>query len=336
MSALLPELKHQCTGRWSSVLIALGMDQQLFNGRHQDCVVCGDQRRNARWIKEREFFICSKCGSHSAIDLAIDYLGRPFRDTAHEIRKIMGTVKMESVKTNDEQKAAENRMKVQQIIKESNQIKGDCAASRYLASRGLRVLPEQDCRFHEGLEYWQDGNMTLYPAMISIIRNNERKGAALHITYLTADGKKAPVESPKKVKFKVLDLPGCAIQLFKPVDGVLAVAEGIETALAFYQMEDVPTWAAGNANQMANMVIPDEVHTVIICPDSDKSWTGDAAANKLANRMAVKGKKVGMVRFTEEGKHYIEWRHGNYDFLDVCVRNQHQQSGRNARTLPTS
>jgi putative DNA primase/helicase len=323
------ELRDQCAGRWVSVLVSIGMEERLFSGKHGPCLYCGGKDR-ARWIKAKEFYLCNQCGSHTPSELAMHTLGRPFKETASEIRKIIGGVKMEVVKTADE--STKNKERLQKILKELKPINGDCPASRYLANRGLRVLPEKDLYFHPEIAYWQDGVKTAHPAMVAIFRNLDGHGSTMHITYLTPDGKKADVEAPRKILPVALPLSGCAIQLFVP-GKILAVAEGIETALAVHQIDNFPVWACGNAAQMESLEVPEETKTLYIYADEDDNFTGAKAAYTLAKRMKAKGKEVTVVRlfnrrpFLDGGDHF--------DFLDFCVLDNLERSGRNAQKSRT-
>lgn len=325
MSAL-PELKDQCVGRWAGVLSSLGMDERLFNGKHGPCIYCGGKDR-ARWVKPKEFYLCAQCGPHTPEDLAIHHLGLTYRDTAREIRKIIGGVKMEVVKTSDDYE--KNRARIDRIRKGLKRMNGEDAASLYLANRGLKVLPDSNCYAHPGVEYWQDGVKSVHPAMVSMFRNVEGKTASMHIIYLTQDGKKADVEAPKKILPVILPLPGCAINLFEPENGVIAVAEGVETAMAVRQLEHFPVWACGNAGQMATLDVPESVNELLIYADEDESFTGAQAAYTLAKRMKAKGKKVSVIRLLEDGP-YSDRGQIKQDFLDYAVRETSRQSGRNA------
>lgn len=302
------DINVQFQGRWASVLNHIGIDRKILNGKHQACIYCGGRDR-ARWHKKKEYYLCNQCGVKQPIDIAMDWLNLCFKETAFYIRNITGNLKMID-KTNDVEK---NQLRIDKIRKGLKRLKGDCLASRYLASRGLRVLPEKDVFFNESVEYWQDGVKSCYPAMVAIVRNSEGKGATLHITYLTHDGKKID----RKVLPLVLPLEGCSIQMFEP-DGTLGIAEGIETSLALYQLEEIPVWSAGNAWQMSTMSVPDSVHTVIICPDYDEGYAGEEAAYILAKKLKAKGKKVGIVHYDENGKHFVKWQI-KYDLLDCLV-----------------
>jgi putative DNA primase/helicase len=327
----LPELKDQCSGKWASVLVCLGLDEKVFNGRHQPCIYCGGKDR-ARWIKQKEFYICNQCGSHTPSDLAIHILGRPFKETALEIRKIIGGVRMEVVKTVDE--PAKNRERIERIRAGLKPINGECAASRYLANRGIKVLPGKDLYFHPGVDYYMNGQGAIHPAMVGIFRNVDGKGATLHITFLTKDGKKAEVDNQKKIMPVVLPLSGCAIKLFEPVNGVLAVAEGIESSLAVNQVDALPVWACGNAGQMAALDVPESVNELVIYADEDESFTGAQAAYTLAKRMKAKGKTVRVMRLFDMQPFADMGKNGG-DFLDYCLLDQFHRFGANAQMSRT-
>ena len=65
---------------------------------------------------------------------------------------------------------------------------------------------------------------------------------------------------------------GGAIQLDAAAE-TLAVAEGIETALAVRVATGLPVWATSSAGVMARLIVPAEVHLVVICADHDQAGT---------------------------------------------------------------
>ncbi len=180
-------------------------------------------------------------------------------------------------------------------------------AREYLKSRGLTLrwdsLLVQDCiRFHPNLEYWgEDENEEpelkgRYPAIICAIRDLDGNIRTLHRTYLTKTGKKLSRYGDARKMMSVPEgrgeVTGSAIQLGEPVDGVLGVAEGLETALSAYRGSRIPCWSAVNATLLEKIELPDDVHTVIIWADRDKSFTGQKVANTLAERLRGEGRKV--------------------------------------------
>ena len=82
---------------------------------------------------------------------------------------------------------------------------------------------------------------------------------------------------------------GNAIQLGgQPVNGVLGVAEGMETAMSAIKCYGIPTWSAVSATILANFEPPEGVHTLIIWADRDRSLTGQKVAQILKDRMKEK------------------------------------------------
>nr|WP_246336085.1 toprim domain-containing protein [Azomonas macrocytogenes] len=89
-----------------------------------------------------------------------------------------------------------------------------------------------------------------------------------------------------------LDLNGGAIPLAEPVEGILGLAEGLETALSAYRATGIATWSTVNAQLMKTFECPEGVHTVIIWADRDRSRTGEVAANVLKARLEANGISV--------------------------------------------
>jgi len=174
---------------------------------------------------------------------------------------------------------------------------------RYLKHRfillRMNILRNGDSlRFHHSLPYYQEddeGNNVLvgkFPAIIAAIKDLEGNIITLHRTYLTPTGYKATVESARKMMTLPADktVTGHAIQLGgRPVDGVLGVAEGLETALSVIKCYGIPTWSAVSATILANFEPPEGVHTLIIWADRDRSLTGQKVAQALKNKMEEKG-----------------------------------------------
>ena len=112
----------------------------------------------------------------------------------------------------------------------------------------------------------------------------------------------------------VKTIRGGAIRLFKPKQ-VLGVAEGIETAIACYELaqsrgHELPMWALFSANNMEVWEPPANVTQVVICADHDANLCGHKAAYTLAHRMLVKGYDVEVRIPPEPGQ----------DWLDVLVQ----------------
>lgn len=181
---------------------------------------------------------------------------------------------------------------------ESHPIEPGDQAHRYLAGRGitLNTWPD-DLRCHPALAYWEVNDagkpvlLGRWPCLLAVVRSPQGRPVALHRTYVTDDGHKAPVEAPKKI-MKVEDLAGSAVRLFPQKDGLLAVAEGIEDALSAWVLWQVPCWAALGTSGLKGFEPPEEVRELLIFADRDENGAGQKAAWALQDRMEEIGRAV--------------------------------------------
>lgn len=179
------------------------------------------------------------------------------------------------------------------------------AAHSYFLERGFAaaldmVATQDEIRFHPELDYFEENNkghfecIGKFPAIIAAIRDLQGNLLTLHRTYLTAKGKKANVRAVKKMMRTPDDvtLSGSAIQIDEPFDGVLGITEGIETALSVYRATGISTWSTINAELLKSFIPPENVHTLVVWADLDRSNTGERAAMVLKTRLKKEGVKV--------------------------------------------
>ena len=163
----------------------------------------------------------------------------------------------------------------------------------YLKRRGFGgvwPLPEP-LRLHRALPYWHVAEkLGTFPAMVAPIIAPDGRTVALHRTYLTPDGHKADLPSPKKLTSAAGRLAGACIPLHKPARGCIGIAEGIETALAALMASSVPTVAAYCANNLAHWRWPIGVQRIVIFADHDKA--GAEAADTLRARALAAGIRI--------------------------------------------
>lgn len=189
----------------------------------------------------------------------------------------------------------------------------------YLVSRGLK-LPRnlQSVRFHPSMAYYEKGELVgHFPGFMACVMSPDGTPVTIHRTFLSEDGRKAPVESPKKLcpHASYRPLQGSAIRLF-PATDTLAVAEGIETALAVTEMTGIPCWATVTAGLMAEFVPPPGIKRVTVFADKDSpskfhpSGHGQEAAKALAERLWKCGIQAGVELppgDIPEGRKGIDW-----------------------------
>jgi putative DNA primase/helicase len=195
----------------------------------------------------------------------------------------------------------------------------------YLQSRGLDGwLPNwPSLRFHPKMQYRNEDNQVIgyFPAMLALVEKDNR-AITIHRSFLTDDGRKAPVESPKKLMPVPADrlIVGSGIRLGNP-GRVLSVTEGIETALAVIEATGMVTWPLISSTLMSHLIIPQGVEKLIIWSDLDRSHAGTFAAQKLADRAKTQGIQVEIRE--PSGPLPIDAK--SIDWLDVL-----NQSGPNA------
>lgn len=167
------------------------------------------------------------------------------------------------------------------------------AAWMYLVSRGLKIPRDmQNVRFHPAMPYYEKGKVVgYYPGIMLCVTAPDGTPVSIHRTFLTNDGHKAPVESPKKLcpHASYRPLTGAAIRLF-PAAETLGVAEGFETSLAVTEMFGIPCWPTVTAGLLAEFVPPPGVKRLRIFGDKDRpskfhpEGHGQEAARTLAER----------------------------------------------------
>ena len=168
----------------------------------------------------------------------------------------------------------------------------------YLASRGLGGLEASAAlRYGPRVSHPQGGGSRL-PAMVAAIRDARGELTGVHRTFLTLAGLKADVDP---VKASMGLVAGGAVRLHAhDAARPLVIAEGIESAASAGILLQAPAWAAVAAGNLGrSLVLPDEVHDVIIAADPDE--VGERAARTAAERWQREHRSVRIARVTGDG-----------------------------------
>jgi len=187
--------------------------------------------------------------------------------------------------------------------------------ARYLAARGLsRLEGDRPTDLWEArhLRYYRDdGGWTEHPAIVAAVRGIGGHLLTLHRIYLNERGSKASVPNPKRLLTPAADTwLGGAVHLYEP-DDRLALAEGIESALAVRLLTGWPAWSTVTAGGLEAVRVPNSVRCVAIHADHDPA--GLAAAERLRDRLTADGCNVDVVVPPKSGM----------DPLDVLVGGRH-------------
>jgi putative DNA primase/helicase len=274
-------LADRARGRWHGILTELGVSPKLLVNRHGPCPLCGGNDRFRFDDKDgRGTWICNHCGAGDGPELVKRLTNVDFKDAAKLVEKFIGRIPK---RPPPKPPQAVTRDEMGRIWQRGRPIVLGSPAEKYLLARcGLEVFPWQ-------LRDLSNGT----PEMIAKVVDRDGIGVTLHRTFLTPEGTKANGVGRSARKLMPGPLPdGVAIRLAFGLDfdvpKILGVAEGIETALSVRQMFCVPCWSLINSVMMQKWNPPDGVEKVIIFGDNDKSFTGQAAAYKLANRLSAK------------------------------------------------
>ncbi len=274
-------VKDRAQGRWSSILPALGIGESYLTGKHGPCPLCGGKDR-WRWdtLEGRGTWICSHCGAGDGIALVMQKYRWEFREAAKQIETVIGSAPADAPKR--ERSDRDKRDAMNRLWRISKAVETNDPAGRFLIRRvGLTSFPS--ClRTADNVRYQSDCP-SFHPAMIAMVTGPDGAPSILHRTYLTVDGRKAPVIEPRRLMPGTL-AKGAAIRL-APAADALGIAEGIETALSASVLFGVPCWAAVSAGMLAAWQPPAEAKRIIIFGDNDANYVGQAAAYGLAGRL---------------------------------------------------
>ena len=295
-------VKAHANGRWSAIITTLTprLAQTVERGkRHGPCPLCEgkDRARCHNDFNDTGGIICNQCGG-GADGLAVLMWANSwtFPETLESVANYLGL-------TDSTFQAPRHRTPRSQSNKGwKRESRGVLAIwegatpnhprlNEYLEYRGLSTTPPDALRLHPSLEYWYEGkSYGKFACMVArIIKEGELVG--IHRTFLDPDGPgKAPVMKPKLSKKCADTMSGGSIRLFEPeADKPLVLCEGIESSLAVYEITGFPVWSCINSTMLEIVVLPDNVKSIIIGADKDRSGAGQASAEKLGRRFAGTG-----------------------------------------------
>lgn len=180
------------------------------------------------------------------------------------------------------------------------------AALAYLQARGCCIPPRDgDLRWCANLKHRPSGYSG--PALVALVTDAlTREPLTLHFTWVSPDGTKAAVDPPRLLLGGHRKAGG-VIRLWpdEAVTTGLAVAEGIETALALAHVYR-PAWACIDAGNLAALPVLAGVECLVIGADHDEA--GLRAAEACAERWTAAGRDVLAMAPTSKRTDWCDWR----------------------------
>lgn len=276
--ANVPPLRERAHGRWRSILAQLGIQASYLTGKHGPCPICqgGKDRFRFTDYQGEGAWICNQCGKGKGPDLIMRVFGVDFHEAACRVESVIGTA---TVQPPEEPDLEAQRARMNHLWRHAGPVQQGDRVDWYLRGRGIALDA-----FPAALRTSTAGACQ---GMIAMVTAPDGKPVNVHRTFLTDDGRKADMETPRKLMKGPFPL-GSTVRLF-PAGEVLGIAEGIETALSAHLMFGVPVWAALTADSLEAFRPPEGVRCLWVFGDHDTNFVGMAAAYRLAK--AVHGKK---------------------------------------------
>lgn len=282
----MDNLKLAAEGKWLSILSNY-IPKEFLTGKHTKCPFCGGKDRFR--VDRNGGYICNQCGAGTGLHFIAQFHGVNHAEAWRMVEKVIGTA------TTEKQPEQDRKQIIADILSRAMQPGEE--VKKYLSSRCIDEIPESALQS----SYYMNGEMTNC-MVFKAAKGNKLVG--LHATYL-CNGEKT---GRRMYAIDQGAMVGSAIRLHKLNGGdSLIVGEGIETCLSASKLFHWPAWAAMDAGKLEQIEIPDQVNYVCIAADNDTSFTGQAAAYKLAKRLKGQGKKVKVMLPEKEGTDWNDY-----------------------------
>lgn len=244
---------------------------------------------------------CLRLDDKAAWDWARNWLGEPEAGPSWTATQPASPAHSASGSAQPKEPTPEERAeKVAEILRATETLVSTPVLA-YLRHRGITATPP-DCIRYRQFAFGKFG------AMVALATDAAGEVLAIQQVYLTAEGRKAPLEVVKRTN-KAVDgwAERAAVRL--PGHEPLVLCEGVETALSIWEATGQEVWACLGISNIARAPVPDHA-TVIIARDGDAPGSkAEGQITRAATTLAMRGMTVLIATPPED-----------QDFNDVLLR----------------
>jgi putative DNA primase/helicase len=269
--------------RWAKDILPKFVDRKFLTNRHGPCPLCGGKDRyrfDDKWGEGN--YYCAQCGPGTGFIMLRKLKGWHDAKIFSEVDAIigMGDVAPQPMSSKPKIDPAAREHWTKSLIDHATH---PDIVERYLRHRGLTVsspvlLGAKDIKFKNA-----DGTLWKYSdAVIAPIHAADGKLESAQRIYtdelLLKGGRKQTMPPIRTIN-------GGAVRLFPDPAWEMGIAEGIENALAAFELFGIPTWAALNEGNLQLFRPPADICALHIYGDNDLNFVGQRAAYLLANKL---------------------------------------------------
>lgn len=182
-------------------------------------------------------------------------------------------------------------------------------AAAYLEWRGIHGLQfakmRNTLRFHPAALHSPSG--LHLPAMLAQIRGPKGEPLGIHRTFLRPDGMGKADVIPAKMMLGPSS--GGAVR-FGGDNRVIALAEGIETALSVSRASRLTVWAVLSTSGLKGLILPPPPVAEVVIIAADNDHAGLEAAEIAAGRLEAEGRAVSIIHPRKAGADFNDMLRG--------------------------